>query len=427
MMVRSVVVLPAPLRPRSIVSPARGTSKSTPCRMWYWPICVLTPASESSASAMRRLLRDAKVSLLHDRRGDHRLRFAVGDQLALVQHDDAVGERAHHVHLVLDQQDRLVALRLHLVDQVEHHRNLVHAHSGGRFVEHEYIGFEREQNRHLELSLIAVRQRGGHRVALFRERDAVQEVFRLLDQLGVAAPHGKQVLADAGARLNRKADIFEHGEARKQVGELERAANAALGSLRRAQLADVVAEERHAPAGRPQLAGNEVEVGGLAGAVRTHDRGERPRAKGTGDLIHRDVAPETDAQAVGLEDRVFHGAADHLLLRTGTFISSGLISRTSTGIAQATFGSTLILKWYIDCIAWWSSLRNVMRPLGDSNASPSIAAISFSVSVEPAFLIASTMAIPADIPPAVKKSGGDLKRAWCSFTSHWLTAFFGCS
>src|SRR5512147_3118783 len=113
MTVRKAVVLPAPLRPRSIVSPARGTSKSTPCRMWYWPMCVLTPASASSGSGIAGTsLCDAEIGLLHDRRGDHRVGLAVGDQFALVQHDDAVGERAHDVHLVLDQQDRLVALRL---------------------------------------------------------------------------------------------------------------------------------------------------------------------------------------------------------------------------------------------------------------------------------------------------------------------------
>ncbi len=35
MMVRSVVLLPAPLRPSSTVSSPAGTSRSTPCRMWY--------------------------------------------------------------------------------------------------------------------------------------------------------------------------------------------------------------------------------------------------------------------------------------------------------------------------------------------------------------------------------------------------------
>src|SRR5688500_4172391 len=118
--------------------------------------------------------------------------------------------------------------------------------------------------------------------------------------------------------------------------------------------------------------------------------------------VHRDMTAEADGQVAGFEDGAY------FFTRTGTFISSGLISRTSSGIAHCTLGSTLTLKWYMDCIAWWPSLRKVMRPFGGSNDIPSIAAISFSVSVEPAFLIASTIAIPADMPPAVKKSGGDL-------------------
>ena len=44
-------------------------------------------------------------------------------------------------------------------------------------------------------------------------------------------------------------------------------------------------------------------------------------------------------------------SADYRLLRMGTFISSGLISRTSSGTPQANAGSTLILKWYMLCIA----------------------------------------------------------------------------
>src|SRR4051794_11434314 len=106
MMVRRHVVFPAPLRPSSMVSPPRGTAKSTPCRMWYWPMWVLTPdsASMGGTSAMRglRISRsNPQVCFLHDGRGDDRGRVAVGRQPPLVQHDDAVGQRAHHVHLVL--------------------------------------------------------------------------------------------------------------------------------------------------------------------------------------------------------------------------------------------------------------------------------------------------------------------------------------
>src|SRR5439155_2169045 len=112
MMVRRQVVLPAPLRPRSMVSELGATAKSTPCRMWYWPMCVLTPRSSRSSDT-----RDTQIGLLHDRRGGHFGRRTLRDELALMQHDDAVGERAHHVHLVLDQQDGLVALRLDVADE----------------------------------------------------------------------------------------------------------------------------------------------------------------------------------------------------------------------------------------------------------------------------------------------------------------------
>src|SRR3954462_6271636 len=98
MMVRRQVVLPAPLRPSSIVSRFFGTSKSTPCRMWYWPMCVLTPERASSGSGTGH----TQIGLLDDRRGNPLGRIAVGDELPLMQHDDAIRERAHDVHLVLD-------------------------------------------------------------------------------------------------------------------------------------------------------------------------------------------------------------------------------------------------------------------------------------------------------------------------------------
>src|SRR5690242_17881370 len=106
--VRRQVVLPAPLRPSSMVSEPCGTSKSTPCRMWYCPMWVFTPARESSALCTGS---DPEIRLLDHGRGDHLRGLAVGDQRALVQHDDAIGERAHHVHLVLDEQDGLLSPR----------------------------------------------------------------------------------------------------------------------------------------------------------------------------------------------------------------------------------------------------------------------------------------------------------------------------
>src|SRR4051794_138735 len=99
MMVRRVVVLPAPLRPSRTARPPRGTTRSTPCRMWYWPMWVWTPDRVSSGSAdcaaSAGIGSDnfgcSKIGFLYDFRLHDFARLAVRDQGAVVQHDDAVG------------------------------------------------------------------------------------------------------------------------------------------------------------------------------------------------------------------------------------------------------------------------------------------------------------------------------------------------
>src|SRR5688572_31300767 len=94
MMVRRVVVLPAPLRPSRMDRPPRGTTRSTPCRMWYWPMWVCTPESVSSGSGMGSAVCRfgcSKIGFLYDLRLHDLERLAVRDQGAVVQHDDAVG------------------------------------------------------------------------------------------------------------------------------------------------------------------------------------------------------------------------------------------------------------------------------------------------------------------------------------------------
>ena len=209
MIVRSVVVLPAPFLPSSIVTSPAGTSKSTPCRMWYAPMCVCTPASESSGGALMPApasRREAEIGLLDDRRGDHGGRLAVGDELAVVQDDDPVGELADDVHLVLDEQDRLGRVALQAMDQVEDHRHVGGAHAGGRLVEHEDARLERHQHRHLELPLVAVRQAARGGVGAVVEAHLGDERSRPRQRLLAVEPDREQVEAFAcGATAPRGA------------------------------------------------------------------------------------------------------------------------------------------------------------------------------------------------------------------------------
>ena len=76
-------------------------------------------------------------------------------------------------------------------DEVEHHRNLVDAHAGGRLVEHEDVGLERHHHRHFELALIAVRQRGGAlRRAAARGRRAASAASARVDQIAAQRATG---------------------------------------------------------------------------------------------------------------------------------------------------------------------------------------------------------------------------------------------
>src|SRR5690606_8352431 len=164
------------------------------------------------------------------------------------------------------------------------------------------------------------------------------------------------------------------------------AAQAGACALRRRQRREVLAIQADTAGRRPDLARDQIEVGRLARAVGADDGGQRAGRKRARHRIDRHVPTEADREVLGFEHADFLGrsaavdgrpgraakaprpagtphrpgagaAAHQRLFMIGMLISSGLISRTSSGMAHATFGSTLILKWYMLCMAWWSSLR----------------------------------------------------------------------
>src|SRR5262249_9766033 len=101
--VRSSVDLPAPFAPMmQTISPAR-TDNETPRRTSTssWPAA--TSRSSSSAPAASA----AKVGLDHSRVAADRPGRPLGNLLAVVEHDHALGDVHDHVHVVLDQQHRL--------------------------------------------------------------------------------------------------------------------------------------------------------------------------------------------------------------------------------------------------------------------------------------------------------------------------------
>ena len=121
------------------------------------------------------------------------------------------------------------AALLDVLDEFEHRRHLVDAHAGGRLVEHEDLRLHGDQKRDFELALVAVRQgfrRDVWRLSASRTRSRI--VLGLLDQIAPGVPHLNSDPARVGAALHGEAHVFERGELRKQVGELEGAPEPAL-------------------------------------------------------------------------------------------------------------------------------------------------------------------------------------------------------
>jgi hypothetical protein len=267
--------------------------------MWYGPTWVLTAASVRSGLLAER----TEIGLLHHGRRDHLGGLAVRNQPAVVQHDDAIGERAHDIHLVLDQENGAVACAFDRLNEIEDNRDLVDAHAGRRLVEHEDFRPQCQHDCDFELALVAVRERACGGVRLRRQIHLPQQVVGLRDQIAVLVPQAQEVEADARPALHRDPHVLVHAEIGKQIGQLEGAADAAAPARRDGLASDVLVVPQHLPGGRLQLAGHEVKVGGLAGAVGADDGGERAGLEGATHRVDGDVAAEVDGEIARFQDR----------------------------------------------------------------------------------------------------------------------------
>ena len=71
------------------------------------------------------MFRCSQISFLDDGRGHHFGRIAVRDERPVVQHDDAVGQRTHHVPVVLNLIAQLKQDASKIILLVEHKMDVV--------------------------------------------------------------------------------------------------------------------------------------------------------------------------------------------------------------------------------------------------------------------------------------------------------------
>src|SRR5690242_12641727 len=101
--------------------------------------------------------------------------------------------------------------------------------------------------------------------------------------------------------------VLEHRELGKNVGALERTPHAHAADAVRRHASDIAAVEENLAGGRLQMAGDEIEQGRLAGAVRPDDRSDLPFRHGKAHLGHGAKAGEGFAETADLQHQaVFH-------------------------------------------------------------------------------------------------------------------------
>src|SRR5256885_7856421 len=95
------VVLPAPLRPMRPIIACSGTASVTPRR-----ICTALMATLRLRTSSMGGLCAADDVAAHFRVGERDLGRRVGDDAPVVEGEHALGEAAHHLHVVLDEEHR---------------------------------------------------------------------------------------------------------------------------------------------------------------------------------------------------------------------------------------------------------------------------------------------------------------------------------
>src|ERR1043165_6475643 len=172
------VDLPAPFGPMTVVIAPRGTPKLSPCRIVSLPYPATTSSKRSRSAA-------AKVGLDHLRIGARFGRRALRDHAALGEDQDAVAERHHEFHVVLDDDEGRALLgvdRLQPLAQVGEHGRV---DAAGGLVEQCKARAGHERHRHVEQLLLAVAQAARLLVGEALEAEEAEHPLRRRREAGV--------------------------------------------------------------------------------------------------------------------------------------------------------------------------------------------------------------------------------------------------
>src|SRR4051794_1846567 len=176
------VDLPTPLRPITPTISPRETDMVTPCRIGVAPY----PAHNSDTSRIWSVglglvsmglteidLRDLFVL-------QNTFEIAARENLAEMQHRDALGNLTHEGHVMLDDKHRH-AFGIERLDQLAGLERFIRRHAGGRLVQQQELRLQRQRHPDLEPLLLAMRQRTRELLAVRPEVEQSQQAILLGD------------------------------------------------------------------------------------------------------------------------------------------------------------------------------------------------------------------------------------------------------
>src|SRR5262245_29419935 len=200
------------------------------------------------------------------------LRPAEGNRLAVIQNLNPFADTHHDFHIVLDQKDGQSEAIANLLDQ--HHQVFLlrRIHSGGGLVEQEQAGARSERPNDLQPALAAVWKTRAAFVFETRQSEHLQQLQResLVLSFFAAKPGAPQDRVDyrlLGVQMASGHHVIENRPVRKQPDILKSARNTSSSYLVRSQSVDGLVSKLDLSRRWTIHAGQQVEDGGLAGAV----------------------------------------------------------------------------------------------------------------------------------------------------------------
>lgn len=239
----------------------------------------------------------------------------MGDGPAEVEDGHLVGEPHDQAHVVLDQHDGQAEFGADLPDDRGHAGAFGGVHAGHGFVEQQDTGLQTQGAGEFYAFAVAVRQQRDGRVEVGAEAGEFGDLAGLGEVGALFAPGARQTQGAGGETGVGQGVPAEH----QVVGDgalggddvLEGAGDAQGGDPVRGEPGQFGGAEPYGARGGPVQARQDVEAGGLAGAVGADDGVHGAGGDGEGDVVEGEQTGEAHGHAPHFERGRRGGGGGH--------------------------------------------------------------------------------------------------------------------